>query len=157
MLGAHCLEAVSATQSVIALSSAEAEFYASNRGCAGGLQMASFLKEAGLEVTPRVWTDSSACRGIMRRQGTGRLRHLEIRHMWTQEKLQEGAFLLKAVPTETNVADLMTKHLAAERVADLLAKLGVRRVRGLVVATTIAGAEAAGSGRAYDSSPHVME
>ena len=32
------------------------------------------------EVIPRVWSDSSACRGIVRRTGRGRLRHLEVRH-----------------------------------------------------------------------------
>ena len=36
----------------------------------------------------------------------------------------EREFLLKAVPTNDNVADLMTKHLAAARVEELLAKLG---------------------------------
>ena len=98
----------------------------------------SFLTEAGYKVVPRVWSDSSACRGIVRRTGSGRLRHLEIRHMWTQERLQKGEFLLKAVPTNDNVADLMTKHLAAARVEELLAKLGVRRcTRGLVVACVL--------------------
>ena len=48
-----------------------------------------FLTEAGNEVIPRVWSDSSACRGIVRRQGAGRLRRLEIQHMWTQSVLHE--------------------------------------------------------------------
>ena len=63
--------------------------------------------------------------------------------MWTQERLQKWEFLLKAVPTNDNVADLMTKHLAAARVEELLAKLGVRRcTRGLVVASLITKVEA---------------
>ena len=63
--------------------------------------------------------------------------------MWTQERLQKGEFLLKAVPPNDNEADLMTKHLAAARVEELLAKLGVRRcTRGLVVASLIAKVEA---------------
>ena len=83
IFGGHLLDAVSVTQSLVALSSAEAEFYAYNRGTAGGLQTCHFLTEAGYKVVPRVWSDSSACRGIVRRTGSGRLRHLEIRHMWT--------------------------------------------------------------------------
>ena len=63
-----------------------------------------------------MWSESSA----FRRTGTGRLRHLEIRHTWTQERLQKGVFLLKAVPTDENVTDLVTKHLAAARVEELL-------------------------------------
>ena len=61
----------------------------------------------------------------------------------SQERLQKGEFLLKAVPTNNNVADLMTKHLAAARVEELLAKLGVRRcARGLVVASLFTEVEA---------------
>ena len=138
IFGGHLLDAVSATQSLVALSSAEAEFYACNRGTAGGLQTCHSLTEAGYEVSPRVWSESSACRGIVRRTGSGSLRHLEIRHMWTHERLQKGEFLLKAVPTNDNVADLMTKHLAPARVEELLSKLGVRRcTTGLVVASLI--------------------
>ena len=87
------------------------------------MQSCHFLTEAGHKVIPRVWSDSSACRGIVRRTGSGRLRHLEIR-----QRLQKGEFLLKAVPTNDHVADLMTKHLAAARVEELLSKLGVRRI-----------------------------
>ena len=65
-------------KSPAALSSAEAEFHACNRGTAGGLQTCHFLTEAVYEVIPRVWSDSSACRRIVRRTGSGRLRHLEI-------------------------------------------------------------------------------
>ena len=45
-----------------------AEFCACNRGTAGGLQTCHFLTEACYMVTPRVWSDSSACRGIVRRR-----------------------------------------------------------------------------------------
>ena len=85
--------------------------HACNRGTAGGLQTCHFLAEAGYKAVPRVWSDSSACRGIVHRTGLGRLRHKEIRHMWTQERLQKGEFMLQTVPTSDNVADLMTKHL----------------------------------------------
>ena len=63
--------------------------------------------------------------------------------MWTQERLQKGEFLLKAVHTVENVADLMTNHLAAAWVEELLSKLVVRRcTRGLVVASLITKVEA---------------
>ena len=129
IFGGHPLDAASATQSLVALSSAEAEFYACNRGTAGGLQTCHFLTEAVYHVVPRVWSDSSAWRGIVRGQGAGRLRHLQIRHMWTQERLQIGALLLVSVRTDENVAS---------RVEELLSELGVRRcARSLVVASLI--------------------
>ena len=70
IFGCHLFDDGSATRSLIALSSAEAEIHACNRGTAGGLH----------EVIPQVSSDSSACRGIVCRTGSGRLRHLEIRH-----------------------------------------------------------------------------
>ena len=91
----HMLDAVSVTQSLVALSSAEAEFYACNRGTAGGLQTCHFLTEAGYKVVPRVWSDSSACRGIVRRTGSGRLRHVgDPTHVDT------GAAAEREVPVE---------------------------------------------------------
>ena len=99
-----------------------------------------FLTEAGCEVRPRVWSDSSACRGTVRKQGTGRApRHLDIRHMWTQERPQKGEFLLKSVRTDENVADLMTKHPMPARIEELLSKFGVRRcTRSFVTASLFA-------------------
>ena len=100
-------------------------FYACNCGTAGGMQTCHILTEVGYEVTPRVWSDSSACRGIVRRQRTGWLRYFGIRHMWTQERLQTEVFVLKAVPTDDNVADLTTKQWRRARVEELLSKLWV--------------------------------
>ena len=77
-------------------------------------------------MIPRVWSDSSGCRRIVRRTGSGSL-------TWRSDTrghrngCREGEFLLKSVPTDDNVADLMTKHLAAARVEELFSKLGVRR------------------------------
>ena len=64
----------------------QTEFYVGNRLWTASGQ---FLTEVGCELIPRVWSDSSACRGIVRKAGTGRLGHLEIRHIWTQERLQK--------------------------------------------------------------------
>ena len=49
IFGGHLLDAVSVTQPLVSLSSAEAEFYACNRGTAGGLHTCHFLTEAGLQ------------------------------------------------------------------------------------------------------------
>ena len=91
IFASHLLDTVSVTQSLVALCSAEAEFYACNRGTAGGLQTCHFLAEAGYKVIPQKWGDSSACRGIVRRTGSGRLRHLEIRHSGHRSGCRKGS------------------------------------------------------------------
>ena len=109
IFGGHPLDAASATQSLVALSGAEAEFYVCNRRTAGGLQTCHFLTEAGCDVIPRVWSDSSAAAGSFAGQAqTGP----DATHADTGTAAERGVLLLKSAPTNE-----MTKHLAASRAA----------------------------------------
>ena len=131
-IGRNVIETISSSQAVVALSSGEAEFYAAVRAAAGGLQTRHFMLEVGEDARLRVWSDSSACRGIMKRTGTGRIRHLEIKWMWVQEALNSRRFSLHRVATDVNEADLGTKYLDAKRLKKLLDLMGLRRIRGPV-------------------------
>ena len=74
-----------------------------------------------------VFTDSSAARGIMSRQGCGRLRHISGRVLWLQDFLCKWKKAsLHAVPTSTNPADLFTKSLSGTRIRCLSNIIGVR-------------------------------
>ena len=75
-----------------ALSSGEAELYATGRAAAGGLQAVQLLVEAGMEPKLEVLTDSSANLGMHNRIGSGRVQHLDVKWLWTQEALQSGRF-----------------------------------------------------------------
>ena len=108
--GLHPIEFSCSTQHVIALSSGEAELYATRRAAAGGLQSVQLLVEAVMEPKLEVLTDSSANLGMHNRIGTGRVRHLDVKWLWTQEAVQSGRFSLKKVSTDRNVSDLTTKH-----------------------------------------------
>jgi hypothetical protein len=77
MLGKHCMKHWSSTQTSISLSSGEAEFAGVIRGAGQGLGHQALLKDVGVELPLRVWTDSSAAIGICSRQGLGKLRHLD--------------------------------------------------------------------------------
>ena len=91
------------TQHVIALSSGEAELYATGRAAAGGLQSVQLLVEAGMEPKLEVLTDSSANLGMHNRSGSGRVRHSDVKWLWTQEAVQSGRFSLKKVSTDTSL------------------------------------------------------
>ena len=69
--GLHPIEFSCSTQHVIALSSGEAELYATGRAAAGGLQSVQLLVEAGMEPKLEVLTDSSANFGMHNRIGSG--------------------------------------------------------------------------------------
>jgi len=84
MLGKHCMKHWSSTQTSISLSSGEAEFAGVIRGAGQGLGHQALLKDVGVELPLRVWTDSSAAIGICSRQGLGKLRHLDTHTLWIQ-------------------------------------------------------------------------
>ena len=64
MVGAHVIKTWSSTQVSLALSSGEAEFNGVVRGAGVGLGYKSLLRDLGIAIPLRVWTDSSAAIGI---------------------------------------------------------------------------------------------
>ena len=122
MLGRHTIKHWSSTQPSVTLSSGEAEFYGVVRGAGQGLGYQALLRDLGLELPLRVWTDSSAALGICSRQGLGKLRHLDIHTLWVQQAVRSKRLVMKKVSGEENPADLLTKHsLSQERLSKLTA------------------------------------
>ena len=130
MVGGCCLKSWSTTQDVIALSSGEAEFYAIVRGCCQGLGAQSMMRDLGVEVQVRVNTDASAARGICFRKGPGEVRHIEVNQLWVQEAVASGRIKLEKVNTQENLADVLTKHLGRQQMAELIGRMGVWRGEG---------------------------
>ena len=119
--GRSPIEFGSSTQSVRALSTAESEFYEVTKGSAHSLHSQAILKGFGVTVEGDVLSDANAGIGIASRQGCGRLKHLEVKWLWVQEKVSEKALRMRRHPRETNVADLATKYLSNHRMEMLLA------------------------------------
>jgi hypothetical protein len=146
-LGEHCLKTWSSTQATVALSSAEAELYALTKGASQVLGLMSLLEDFGVVVSATVHTDASAAIGIVRRAGLGKLRHLNVRYLWLQDKVREEDFELLKVPGLANPADLMTKHLSRVDADRHLASLGMHLGSGRAsTAPTLGKLEARGEG-----------
>ena len=71
MMGAHAIHHRSSFQSVVALSSADAEFNAIVKSVSELLGLKDTLAEFGFTVNIDVCTDSPAANGIAHRQGSG--------------------------------------------------------------------------------------
>ncbi len=126
ILGTHPIKSWSSTQSSVALSSGEAEFNGVVRGAGVGLGYQSLLRDLGIDVGLRVWTDSSAAIGICSRQGLGKLRHLDTHTLWVQQAVRSKRVDLRKVAGEVNPADLFTKHsLTRERLMGLTKLFGL--------------------------------
>ena len=119
-----CLKTWSNTQTVIALSSGEAEYYAALKGAQEGLATQAIAKDLGLDFELELYTDSSACKGICARTGLGKVKHMEIVHLWLQGMVRSGRVAIKKVNGKENPADLMTKYLVREVMDGHLRTLG---------------------------------
>ena len=116
----------SRTQKVVSLSSAEAEVYACSSGSSDSILLARLLTWlTGRRTWIYVYTDSSGARGILQRQGVGRLRHLSCRVLWLQALIASGTIRLCSVSGHVNPADIGTKRLSAARLRSLMAVLGL--------------------------------
>ena len=131
MMGCHLIKSWSSTQAMISLSSGEAEFYGVVKASGMALGYQALMNDLGVRLPIRVWTDSSATMGICTRQGLGKLRHVDTRCLWVQQRVRGGEIELRKVRGEVNPADLFTKHLSDEsRVMELLKLFGCRYAEG---------------------------
>ena len=87
----------------------------------------SLLSELGDKKIIHLITDSSSARAITQRRGPGKLRHIVLRELWLQEEVRSGAITVGAVPTQENIADVLTKFVTpVSKFATAVLRLGVR-------------------------------
>ena len=75
--------------------------------------MQHILEELGEAKPLQVGCDSSACKGILDRIGTGSLKHVSVKQLWLQEKVYQGEVSVEKIPRSENWADVMTHGWAA--------------------------------------------
>ena len=90
--GSHMIDCSVAKQSLVALSSGEAEFYGIVRAVATSKQTSQILEQIGMQSEVTIASDSSAARGICTRTGSWKVRHLSIKELWIQESYRKKEF-----------------------------------------------------------------
>ena len=105
----------SPTHKFVTLSSAEADMVADVKDSTEAVCIIHMAVEWGLRVSGAVRTDSTAARAIWPEKRKWPLRHAKVGHLWIQEMENSQELKYRKVHGETNPADLMTKHLTAER------------------------------------------
>ena len=84
--GEHLTDMSVSKQSLLALSSGEAEFYAIIKGTAMGVQTTQIIEAMTRQPCKLVvLSDSSTARSICNRQESGKVRHLSVEDLWIQE------------------------------------------------------------------------
>ena len=98
-------------QSVIALSSSEAEYMAATPAGQECLWLRAILKEMEIPQECTVLhEDNQAVIHLSKEPKINkRTKHIDVRYHWIREKIAAGAFTLKYCPTKSQCADMMTK------------------------------------------------
>lgn len=115
MPGDHPIKNWSSTQSVIALSTGEAELYAIIMKASSGLGVQSILHELGIHIDLCVFTDATTGKAMPSRRGLGKVRHIAVNELWIQEHVQNKTITTKEIKNKFNPADLLTKYLSKAR------------------------------------------
>ena len=124
-LDGQCIYSFSRNQKSVSLSSGEAEYYAGASAASDSIllqEAVKFLTQRNCKV--HLHMDSSAARGIITRQGVGRVKHMQIRTLFLQDLHKQGTISVHPVGTKENTADIGTKPLSAKRIRLLLHWLG---------------------------------
>ena len=122
LLGYHVIKSWSKTQAVITKSSGEAELFGFVRGSIEGFGLISLCGGLGAVVKIRVRLDTSAAKGMVEREGIGKVRYVEVDELWIQAKQARARFPPIKVNGSRNPADFMTNHLAR---SEMIKKLGI--------------------------------
>ena len=111
--GSHTISWWCKLQSNIALSSCEAELNAALKGAVEGLNVQRLAASLGDELPLELRTDASAARGMILRQGVGKVRHLQVKQLWLQENVAAGELTIVNIPRAENCADALTHPWSA--------------------------------------------
>jgi len=125
----------SRTQSVVALSSPESEYYG---GCAVAsecLYVRTILDFWGYRPSIEIQLDASSAIAIGNRHGLGKVRHMEVKYLWLQQLVATKHVRLVKVRGTEHPPDMGTKHLARESLEKCRRTVGLRRLSEVGVAT----------------------
>ena len=114
MWGSHLIKSWSSAQSVVALSSGEAEYYGMVKVSSVALGLQSVLKDFNIECDVVLKSDASAAIAISNRRGLGKVRHIEVCQLWLQDKVRRGDVKVVKVGTHKNIADALTKYVSQD-------------------------------------------
>lgn len=129
MIGGNLVTWWSKKQSVVALSSAEAEFRGIVRGITEVLWLRKLMLELGLlvEGPTSLKCDNKASISISENPVQhDRTKHVEVDRHFIKEKLDNGVVTLPFVRSEDQLADILTKAVNGRVFASILDKLNIR-------------------------------
>ncbi len=115
-------------QTIVSLSSTEAEYIALSACVQEALYLKHLVSELGIpqHLPMTIHEDNqSTIKLVKNPEGHGRTKHIDVRHFFVQDNYERGIILLEYCPTQQQIADVFTKALPAPQFRQLRDKLGV--------------------------------
>ncbi|KAI4312035.1 hypothetical protein MLD38_036891 [Melastoma candidum] len=127
LLGDMLISWHSKKQASVALSTAEAEYVAAASCCAQLLWMRQQLEDYGFKFDniPIRCDNTSAINLTKNLVQHSRFKHIELRHHFIRDLVQNGSIAVEYVSTETQLCDIFTKPLNFEKFSKLSVELGI--------------------------------
>ena len=120
-LSASVVKTSGSLRSTVSLSSGEPECYGMVKAASVGLGMQALVRDWGIDLPVEIESGSSTARAS--RQGLGRLRHVQTRLLWLQERVRMQHLTLAKAKGDANVADVLTKVTSARRLDEVLKRI----------------------------------
>ncbi|CAJ2665853.1 unnamed protein product [Trifolium pratense] len=126
-LGNNLVSWFSKKQNSVSLSTAEAEYIAAASSCSQLLWMRQMLKEYSVEQdVMTLYCDNLSAINISKNPiQHSRTKHIDIRHHFIRELVEEKIVTLEHIASEEQLADIFTKALDASQFENLRGKLGI--------------------------------
>jgi histone deacetylase 1/2 len=121
-VGSGNILAKSTKQKLVCKSSTEAELVALSDMCSSVIWVREFLIGQGEEVAPAtLYQDNQSTMAMIERGKctADRSRHIKIRYFWVKDRVDMGDVRIVYKPTESMIADLLTKPLQGEQFKQL--------------------------------------
>lgn len=127
-LGPNPIAWSSKKQPVVSRSSAEAEYRSLANCVAELLWLQQLLKEVGISSSklPVIWCDNSAAVSVAENPTqNAKMKHVEIDHQFVREKIHAGLLQVNFIPSEQQIADVLTKPITPKMFSAFRHALGV--------------------------------
>ncbi|KAJ3552017.1 hypothetical protein NP233_g12969 [Leucocoprinus birnbaumii] len=120
-------------QETVATSTTEAEYMAVSQAVQQAMWLSSFFDQAAIPQQRPVtlFIDNNGAIDMTKTyRGHKQTKHIDVRHHFIKEKVEMGEFSPVYIPSEDNVADLLTKPLPHEATQSFTSDLGLWELDG---------------------------
>src|SRR5271156_4833866 len=129
-MGTGAISWSSKLQSIVALSTTEAEFAAATSAGQEILWLRNLLTELGYQMDSpsSLNIDNQSALSVAKNpEHHGQMKHLDLRFYWLRNEVEKGSMNLMHLRTEVMPADILTKALGRVKVEEMVRLIGLQK------------------------------